>query len=142
MKRIIFIGPVGCGKTTISEAILGGDIEYRKTQAIQIMGNSILDTPGEYLERVQMRGALTISSADAEVVGLIQSAVEMRSMLPPGYGGSFAKPVIGIVTKIDIASEEQIRLAEEKLIQAGAEKIFYVSSITGEGLESLREYLK
>lgn len=142
MKRIIFIGPVGCGKTTISEAILGQDIEYRKTQSVQVMGDSILDTPGEYLERAQMRGALMITSADAEVIGLIESAVEERSMLPPGYAGSFAKTVIGIITKIDIADKEQIEHAESRLKQAGAERIFRVSSITKEGLDELLEYLK
>lgn len=142
MKKIIFIGPVGSGKTTISEAILGQDIEYRKTQAVQVMGDSILDTPGEYLERAQMRGALMITSADAEVIGLIESATEERSMFPPGYAGSFAKTVIGIITKIDIAHKDQIEHAENRLKQAGAERIFRVSSITKEGLDELLEYLK
>lgn len=141
MKKIIFIGPVGSGKTTISEAILGQDIEYRKTQAVQVMGDSILDTPGEYLERVQMRGALMITSADAQVIGLIESATELRSMFPPGYAGSFAKTVIGIVTKTDIADEKQIAAAETRLKLAGVEKIFRVSSITREGLDELLEYL-
>ena len=141
MKKIIFIGPVGCGKTTISEAILGEDLEYRKTQAVQVMGTSILDTPGEYLERVQMRGALMITSADAEVIGLIQSAVEERNMFPPGYAGSFAKDVIGIVTKTDLADARKIEIAEDKLRQAGAARIFHVSSYTGEGLAVLKAYL-
>ena len=142
MKKIIFIGPVGSGKTTISEAILGEDIEYRKTQAVQVMGDSILDTPGEYLERVQMRGALMITSADAEIIGLIESATELRSMFPPGYAGSFAKTVIGIVTKTDIADEKQIEAAETRLKLAGVAKIFRVSSVTREGLDELLEYLE
>ena len=142
MKKIIFIGPVGSGKTTISEAILGQDIEYRKTQAVQVMGDSILDTPGEYLERVQMRGALMITSADAEVIGLIESATEERSMFPPGYAGSFAKTVIGIITKIDIADEKQVEIAERKLKLAGVQKIFRVSSVTKEGLDELLTYLE
>lgn len=142
MKKIIFIGPVGSGKTTISEAILGEDIEYRKTQAVQVMGDSILDTPGEYLERVQMRGALMITSADAEIIGLIESATELRSMFPPGYAGGFAKTVIGIVTKTDIADEKQIEAAETRLKLAGVAKIFHVSSVTREGLDELLEYLE
>lgn len=142
MKKIIFIGTIGSGKTTISEAILGKDIEYKKTQSIEVLNNEILDTPGEYLERAQMRGALMITSADAQVIGLIQSAIEERNMFPPGYGGCFAKDVIGIVTKTDIATEKQIKSAEAKLISVGAGKVFKVSSMTREGLDELIRYLE
>lgn len=142
MKKIIFIGTIGSGKTTVSEALLGSEIKYRKTQAIEILNNEILDTPGEYLERAQMRGALMITSADAQVIGLIQSATEDRNMFPPCYGGCFAKEVIGIVTKTDIATEEQIKRAEEKLKAAGAGRLFKVSSYTREGLEELLSYLE
>ena len=141
MKKIIFIGTVGAGKTTIGKAILGEDLDYKKTQSVEVLNNQILDTPGEYLERAQMRGALMITSADAEVIGLVQSAIEERNMFPACYAGGFAKDVIGIVTKIDIASEEQIKSAEAKLNSAGAFKIFRVSSVTGEGIDAVKEYL-
>ena len=89
-----------------------------------------------------MRGALMITSADAEVIGLIESATEERSMFPPGYAGSFAKTVIGIITKIDIADEKQVEIAERKLKLAGVQKIFRVSSVTKEGLDELLTYLE
>ena len=50
MKRVIFIGNIVCGKTTLGQVILGEKIEYKKTQAVELFGSDILDTPGEYLE--------------------------------------------------------------------------------------------
>lgn len=141
MKRIIFIGTIGSGKTTLSQCILGQDMEYKKTQAVQVMGNTILDTPGEYLELGKMRGALMISSAEAQIIGLVQSATDQKNMYPPAYAGSFAKEVIGIVTKIDVATESQIEEAHKKLKLAGASKVFKISSFTNEGIDELIEYL-
>ena len=66
---------------------------------------------------------------------------EPRNKFSPGYGGSFAKDVIGIVTKIDIATPLQIERAEKMLRMAGARKIFRISSYTGEGVQELAEYL-
>ena len=38
MKNIIFIGTIGCGKTTLSQAIKGEKISYKKTQAVEVVG--------------------------------------------------------------------------------------------------------
>lgn len=54
----------------------------------------------------------------------------------------FACRVIGAVTKIDIASPEQIRWAAGVLTAAGAEAVFPVSNRTLEGIEALRAYLR
>ena len=51
------------------------------------------------------------------------------------------REVIGIVTKIDRSDAVPERSAEW-LRLAGCEKIFYVSSYTGEGIPELLEYLK
>ena len=141
MKRVVFIGTIGCGKTTLGQALHGDELRYKKTQAVEIIGRDILDTPGEFLERRDRRGALMMTTMDAEVVVFIESATEERSMVPPGYAGSYAKPGIGVVTKIDIANEEQIARAVKKLEFAGARTIFKVSSTTGEGLDALTEFL-
>lgn len=141
MKRVIMIGTIGAGKTTLSQALLGETIQYEKTQAIEIRGDSILDTPGEYLERRQLQGALMITSADADVVVFLQDPTDVRCKYPPCYAGAFAKEVIGIVTKTDLASEQLLKEAEMKLRLAGVEKIFFVSSYTGEGIHELLDYL-
>lgn len=141
MKKVIFIGTVGCGKTTLSQRLSGAQIVYKKTQSIEIVGTGIIDTPGEYLDRAQMRGALMISSADADVICLLQSATDEKTMFPPAYAGAFAKEVIGAVTKTDAARPEQIRQAREKLHTAGAAEICEVSGFTGTGMDKLIEKL-
>lgn len=141
MKRVVFIGTIGCGKTTLGQALHGDELRYKKTQAVEIIGRNILDLPGEFLERADRRGALMMSTMDAEVVVFVESATEERTMFPPEYAGAFAKEIIGVVTKIDIATEEQIEKAEKKLQYAGARKLFRVSSVTGEGLKELMDYL-
>ena len=47
MRKIMFIGRTGAGKTTLTQALKGEDITYQKTQDVQHF-NAIKDTPGEY----------------------------------------------------------------------------------------------
>ena len=54
----------------------------------------------------------------------------------------FAKPVVGVVTKCDLANQKQIEQAGKYLNAAGAEKLFFVSSVTGQGVDELVEYLQ
>lgn len=140
-NRIILIGRSTAGKTTFCQRLNREDLVYHKTQTIQIEHGSIIDTPGEYLERPRMRGALTVASADADIIVLVQDATEEGTMFPPAYASTFAKLSIGLVTKIDIASREQINEARKFLEMAGAKKIFEVSSITGIGFSELILYL-
>lgn len=78
MKRVVFIGTIGCGKTTLGQALHGDELRYKKTQAVEIIGRDILDTPGEFLERRDRRGALMMTTMDAEVIVFIESATEER----------------------------------------------------------------
>ncbi|XVG94836.1 EutP/PduV family microcompartment system protein [Eubacteriales bacterium KG127] len=142
MKKIMFVGNIGCGKTSLSQSLTNQAIEYHKTQAVDVVGSSILDTPGEYHELGNYKGALMITSAEAEVIAFVQSATDERKMFSPFYAGCFAKPVIGIVTKIDDATEKEILESESHLHMAGADKIFRVSNYTKEGLDELKKYLE
>ncbi|NLV85944.1 MAG: EutP/PduV family microcompartment system protein [Clostridiales bacterium] len=140
-KRIILIGRSTAGKTTLCQYISKEALRYRKTQTVEVLNKTMIDTPGEYLERTGYRGALQVSSVDADVIVLVQDATEQDSMFPPAYASSFAKPSIGVVTKSDIADESQIDRAVLHLKNAGASKIFITSSVDGSGFEDLLEYL-
>ena len=102
----------------------------------------MIDTPGEYLERTNLRGALTVSAVDADVILLVQPANEAGTMFPPGYSSTFAKPCIGVVTKADLAEEKQIEDAKKYLQNAGAREIVVTSSFAGTGFEELMEFLR
>lgn len=141
MKKVILIGSVGAGKTSISQILTKRELSYKKTQMIEVIDSTIIDTPGEYIDRVQMRGALMISSVDADIICLVQSATDMKSMIPPGYAGAFAKPVIGIINKVDLADERQVQFAESRLNNAGVKVVFAVSCVDQAGFTPLLEYL-
>ena len=64
-----------------------------------------------------------------------------QSMFPPAYSSMFAKPAVGVVTKQDLATEQQVAHAKQYLKAAGAGELFVVSSVTGEGVEALVKHL-
>lgn len=140
-KRIILIGRSAAGKTTLLQRINGEDLRYHKTQTIQVFSGSMIDTPGEYLERRAYRGALSVTAADADIIVLVQDATENGSMFPPAYTSTFPKTAIGVVTKCDLAREEEIARARKHLEYAGVSVIFETSSVSGDGVDALMEYL-
>ncbi len=139
MRRIIFMGRTGCGKTSLTQAIRGNKIEYLKTQYINYH-DVVIDTPGEYAENHHLGRALALYSYEADVVGLLLSSTENYSLYPPNVTAMANREVIGIVTQIDREDANPDR-AERWLRLAGCKKVFRISSITGEGLKELFDYL-
>ena len=129
MKKIILIGNVACGKTTICQYLNHMEIKYKKTQALEVY-NTTIDTPGEYLENRGYLRSLMVTATETDQVVFVQDA------------SAFTLPVAGVVTKIDIATPKQIADAVELLQLAGADPIFKVSPMTGEGMEELVAFLE
>ena len=141
-QRMMLIGRSAAGKTTLCQRINKEDLRYHKTQTVSIINKNIIDTPGEYLERFSMRGALIVTSTEADVIVLVQDATESGTMFPPYFNSMFTKPVVGVVTKCDIATQEQMERAEKFLRAAGTNEIYFTSSVTGEGVDQLVERLQ
>ena len=74
MKKIILIGRSECGKTTLTQALKGEKIHYHKTQYVNNF-DVIIDTPGEYAETKQLSGALAVYGCEADIIGLLMSAI-------------------------------------------------------------------
>lgn len=125
------------GKTTLCQYVNKEEIKYYKTQTVHLINDQMIDTPGEYLERRYLRGALSVSATDADMIMLVQDATEDGTMFPPGYASMYCKPCVGVVTKSDIANDEQIEHAKQYLRFAGAQEIFVTSSMKGTGFEEL-----
>lgn len=141
MKKLMLIGKVSCGKTTLCQYLTKQQMTYKKTQALTVMDN-IIDTPGEYVERRQFYQALAVTSMGVDVVLLLQDPTDMTFTLPPGLQAMFQKPMVGVITKSDlITDEKQLIRAEKSLALAGAHPIFKICSMTGEGIEALIDYL-
>jgi len=141
MKVIMLIGKTGCGKTSFSQVINVQELYYKKTQAIEIV-DKVIDTPGEYLENRRLYKALLVSAVDADLIILLQDCTDQQSMFAPGFATMFNKPVIGLVTKIDLAiDQEQIEKAQMILILAGAGKVFKISNTSKTGIEEVKEFI-
>lgn len=141
MKKGIFIGSVGCGKTTLSQKLKGEEIYYNKTQAIEFH-DQIIDTPGEFIQHRNYYSALLTTAVDAQVIVLMASAVERKQTFSPLFASAFAKPCIGIITKIDLATAEEIEQTRKQLELAGAKKFFMISSTENQGIDDLIGYLE
>ncbi len=140
MKKIIFSGRVGCGKTTLTQALRGERLSYFKTQYINHY-DIIIDTPGEYAENKKLLRALILYSFEADVIGLLASSMEEYTLYAPNIVSLCTRPVIGIVTHIDRPGARP-DWATLWLKNAGCKDIFYVSSVTGQGIPDLMEYLR
>ena len=79
MKTIVLMGRSEAGKTTLTQALKGEKITYRKTQYINRY-DVIIDTPGEYAQTHHLGFALALYAYEADVVGLLLSATEPYSL--------------------------------------------------------------
>jgi ethanolamine utilization protein EutP len=136
VKRLLLVGGVGCGKTTLMQRLHGDHLDYAKTGEIYTSG-SVVDTPGEYLELPWFKHALRLASFEVELVVLLASATVSEARFSPGFTTFFMPPSIGVVTKVDIATPEQTQLAGNHLRLAGATEILEVSALTGKGIAAL-----
>ena len=141
MKKIMLVGQTGAGKTTFCQAIYGEELRYQKTQAVEIIHGAI-DTPGEYLENRRLYRALIVTAAEADLMVLLQDCTDGQCWFAPEFAGMFGKPAIGLVTKTDLAADEQaLRAAEEKLLPAGCQRIFHISSKENTGIDEVKAYI-
>lgn len=141
MGKVIFIGRTGCGKTTLCQRLHKMQLQYRKTQAVELYDKAI-DTPGEYMENRNFYRALIMTAVDAKLVAIIADPTVEENYLPPAFTGTFARKVIGIVTKINLVEEsKRVDRAKEQLKQCGISKIFLVDTVDGIGIEELFLYI-
>ena len=137
-KKVMFIGRTGAGKTTLTQALRGEDLHYHKTQYINYH-EYIIDPPGEYAEDKQFGFVLALYSYEVQLVALLCSATEPYSLYSPCCTAMSNRECIGIVTKIN-DEKAHPELSANWLRLAGCKKIFFIDSVTREGLDELIEY--
>ncbi|WP_313184501.1 EutP/PduV family microcompartment system protein [Lacrimispora sp.] len=141
MMKIMLIGSVGSGKTTLCQRIQGEIINYKKTQSVEFY-SQMIDTPGEFVLHRRFYSALQMMAASSDIIGFVCNVTEQSQTFSPYFAQNFTKPCIGIITKIDLASnEEAIINAEKRLELAGVEKIFRLSAVEDKGVAELIAYL-
>lgn len=139
-NKILLIGGVGAGKTTLRQRLLSEAIVYRKTQALNFKG-IFIDCPGEYIQIPTYYRVLIDASHRVKEVWALQDAAAKRSPYPPNFARVFKNIVVGIVTKQD-REDANIELAQKYLNQAGfGDPVYSISAREGLGMESLIQRL-
>ena len=143
-RRVLLIGRSGSGKTSLIMRIHrksqgSGLCPANKTQAAEYHSDFI-DVPGEYLEVRSLYRALIMLTCEACAIALVQAADDDESLYPSGLARTFDKPVVGVVSKIDVSLSDPGR-AESILRDAGAANVFFTSAIENTGMDELVRYL-
>jgi len=141
MSKILLIGGVGAGKTTLKQSLLQEELRYRKTQMLDF-SSLFVDCPGEYLEIPQYYHVLIDTSRRVSEIWALQDATKKRTLFPPHFAKVFNKPIIGIITKVDLDQADEAQAAHY-LKYAGIEAPYYVTSVIQEkGIDALRKRLE
>lgn len=136
MGKILLIGGIGAGKTSIKQMIMNEQVSYRKTQMLDF-SKLFIDCPGEYLEIPRFYHVLIDASHQVSEIWALQDATKQRTFYPPKFAKAFNKPIVGIITKVDLP-KSNIEQAVTYLAYAGITGPFYPTSITnGEGFSQL-----
>ena len=134
--RILLIGGVGAGKTTLKQSLMHETQVYRKTQMLEFKG-LFIDCPGEYLQMPTYYRVLIDASHRVAEIWALQDASNRRTLFPPNFAQMFKKPVVGIVTKID-REDAATEKAEKILRQAGfVQTVLHISARECLGMEPL-----
>ncbi|MEJ8544315.1 EutP/PduV family microcompartment system protein [Brevibacillus borstelensis] len=140
-KRVMIIGAIEAGKSSLVKALFNDEQPARKTQALEFR-DWLIDTPGEYSENPMYYRTLMATSLEAGAILMVQDATRERNYFPPGFASGFPQPCIGVITKIDHPAANVAR-AEAFLRQSiGNAVIFPTSAYTKEGIPELMEHLK
>lgn len=133
------IGPVGSGKSTLLKALELADGEVKKTEALTYLSQAI-DTPGEMVTIPRFFNALILNSVRARLVLFLMDG-SRPTQLPSRLALALKAPVAGVIAKIDLATPASMAKARQALKGAGTDKIFEISSVTGEGLDKLTNWI-
>lgn len=139
-KRIMVVGPSQSGKSTLANVLNDSSRPLKKTQDV-IYGKNTIDTPGSYIENASMYKYLLATAQTASHVLMLVDQSRLIEVYPPSFAKSFNCPVIGVITKIDLA-EENANLCIQQLKRIGiSEPYFWISLKDNIGLEALKDYL-
>ncbi|SIR25611.1 EutP/PduV family microcompartment system protein [Domibacillus enclensis] len=125
-NRVMLVGSVGAGKSTLTNALLGKETPAFKTQSLSY-DDWIVDTPGEYTENPMFYKNIMATSLEVTHVLYLQDATGDKMIFPPQFSSGIPKLPIGVVTKSD---HPDAKVAEglEKLKQAMTEGPIVISS--------------
>ncbi|AFQ46198.1 EutP/PduV family microcompartment system protein [Desulfosporosinus meridiei] len=139
-KRIMIVGPTQSGKSTLANVLNESSRPLKKTQDI-IYGKNTIDTPSSYLENPSMYKYLIATAQTASHLLILVDQSKLIEVYPPAFAKSFNCPVLGVITKIDLA-QEFADLSIQQLKRIGVnEPYFRISLKDNNGVEALKQYI-
>lgn len=139
-KRIMVVGPTQSGKSTLANLLNDSTRPLKKTQDV-IYGENTIDTPGSYIENASMYKYLIATAQTASHVLMLVDQSRLTEVYPPGFAKSFTCPVLGVITKIDLAPEKA-NLSIQQLKRMGIKEPYYSISLKETtGVKALIQHL-
>lgn len=140
-KRIMVIGPAGCGKTTLVNELNGVNLPPRRTPDL-IYGKNTIDVPSSYLENAWMYKHIIAASQDASHLLLLVDQSDCKELYSPGFAKVFRCPVIGVISKCDLNQENE-DCCIRQLQKIGVLPPYYKISVLHQiGIEMLKAELQ
>jgi len=94
MGRILLIGGIGAGKTSLKQMLMNEQVSYQKTQMLDF-SHVFIDCPGEYLEIPRFYHVLIDTSHHVSEIWALQDATKLRTFIRPNSQRFFASPLLG-----------------------------------------------
>lgn len=136
----MIIGPTRCGKTSLANFLNESDRPIRRTQDI-IYGKYTIDVPGSYIENTDLYKHIIAAAQDAVCILLLVDQSSIADCYSPGFARVFTKPTFGVVMKTDLAPENAESCMRQLNMIGVREPRFWVSLTTGEGADTLKQFL-
>lgn len=134
------IGPSRCGKTTLVNTLNDYDGPLKRTPDL-IYGKITIDVPGSYIENASMYKHIIAASQDASHVLILVDQSNCTEIYSHGFAKSFRCPVIGVISKCDLAFENEERCVRQLKNIGVEEPYFHISIPMGTGIGALKKYL-
>ena len=140
-KRIMIIGPRGCGKTTLAHRINDDPRPPRRTQDT-IYGTFTIDVPSGYLENRWMYRHLIALAQDAWCIVMMHDQRKKDIVYSPGFAKTFNCPIVGVISHSGEAKENKDALMAQ-FVHLGIEAPYFEIDLnSGEGMQALLTYLQ
>lgn len=137
-NRVMMMGPIGAGKTTLTNALLESETSATKTQTLSYR-DWIVDTPGEYMENPYYYKTIMATALEVTHLIFLFDATRSKLTFPPGFSQGFTKLPIGVITKSDHAEADVERAVRILRMALPTGPIVVTSAVTGKGLQHIKE---